>query len=366
MTDVSIFIPVYKESELLPAMLDKLVSQNVAKEIFVTIDVPSEHFLKNMKRFNDVKIIINKERIGKANALNNSVKLSSGRVLLFLDADIELPDDPDFLKKTIAEMKHTDVLDIKKKVTKNSFLSKMAYYEYFAFNIGAWIASKYLQRCPAVNGAAFAIKRETFDAVNGFRTVVAEDLDIATRAFMDNHSFAYTKEIEVKNAVYSDWKDWIKQRKRWAIGLALWLKEWNRDLLKKFVEKPQIFLPALYCLYPSIILLFLGILMPNTWMYKLLLVFSLFLSVQFNFALPVFVVSIATADLLKNLLVSIISFAVVSILFFGFSRKLGFEMKIHELVFYYFFYSLLGIVIMIIGLVQVFVFKKNAAPDWKT
>lgn len=366
MTEISIFIPVYKDSELLPAMLDKLVLQNVTKEIFVTIDAPSKHFLENMRRFNKVKFIINEERIGKANALNNAVKLSSGRVLLFLDADIKLRDDPDFLKKIIEEMKHTDVLDIKKKVVRNSFLSKMTYYEYFAFNIGAWIASKYLQRCPAANGAAFAIKRETFDAVDGFRTVVAEDLDIATRAFMDNHSFAYTKEVEVRSVVYSDWKDWINQRKRWAIGLALWLKEWYRDLLKKFVEKPQIFLPALYCLYPSVILLFLGILMPNTWMYKLLLVFSLFLSVQFNFALPVFVVSIATADLLKNLLISISSFAAISILFFSFSRKLGFEMKIHELVFYYFFYSLLGLIIMIIGLVQVFIFKKNAAPDWKT
>jgi glycosyltransferase involved in cell wall biosynthesis len=113
-TDISVFIPVYREAEQLANILKKLVLQDVAKEIFVTIDAPSEQFLERIKQFSGVKLLINEERIGKANALNKSVKLSSGKVLLFLDADIELPDDPDFLKKIIEEMKHTDILDIKK------------------------------------------------------------------------------------------------------------------------------------------------------------------------------------------------------------------------------------------------------------
>jgi len=70
--------------------------QDIDKEIFVTIDAPNEQFLEKIQHFNSVRFIINQERIGKANALNKSVKLSSGKVLLFLDADIELPDDPAF------------------------------------------------------------------------------------------------------------------------------------------------------------------------------------------------------------------------------------------------------------------------------
>ena len=366
MTDISVFIPVYKESQQLPNILNKLVLQDVNKEIFVTIDAPNEQFLEKIQHFNSVKFIINQERIGKANALNNSVKLSSGKVLLFLDSDIELPDDPDFLKKIIKEMRHTEILDIKKKVTKNSFLSKMTYYEYFTFNISAWIASEYLQKCPAANGAAFAIKRETFDAVNGFRTVVSEDLDFATRAFLDGHSFAYTKEVEVQNAVHSSWRKWVRQRKRWAIGQALWLREWYRALFKKCLKKPQIFLPSLFFLYPSVMVFFLTVAVPSTWMYESLLVFSFFLSVKFNIALPVFLVSLATADLLKAVLISLASFGITAVTFYAFSRKLGFEIKLHELFVYYFFYSFVWIAIMVIGYVQVLVFKKNVAPDWVT
>ena len=367
--DISIFIPVYKESDQLAGMLKELSTQNVSKEIFVTVDDPTKDFSEkiNQSEYENVKFIVNKERLGKANALNNTVKLSSGRVLLFLDSDVEIKNDPDYLRKIVMEMQHADMLDIKKKVTKGkSFLSKMAYYEYFTFNISAYLASKYMHKCPAVNGAAFAIKRETFEKVHGFRKVVAEDIDIATRAFLEDSSFAYTADIEVKNVVHSEWRKWFRQRKRWAIGQALWLKDWYKELGKRFFKKPQVFLPSLFFLYPSVAIFVLSAVVPSLWMYNSLLVFSLFLSVKFNIALPIFLVSLATADLLKTIVISLSSFGLTAAVFYGFSRKLGFEMKLHELFVYYFFYSSLWMAIIIIGHIQVFAFRKKVAPDWRT
>jgi cellulose synthase/poly-beta-1,6-N-acetylglucosamine synthase-like glycosyltransferase len=365
-TDISIFIPVYRESEQLIAILSRLSSQDVDKEIVVTVDEPTDAFLEEMEQFSNVRFLVNRQRVGKVNALNAAVKESTGRVLLFLDADLELPDDPDFLKKIIAEMHYTDVLDIKKNVKKNSFLSKMAYYEYFSFNISSWLASRYLHKCPAVNGAAFAITKDAFDSVNGFRGVVAEDIDIATRAFLNDSSFAYSDNVEVRNVVFSDWRSWFRQRRRWSIGQALWVKDWYKDLFRKCFKKPQVFLPGLFFLYPSVMVLFLNIAVPSTWMYQSLWTFAFLLSFKFNIAWPVFLISMASADVLKSLLISLGSFAVTALIFYGFSRKLGFKIKLHELFVYYFFYSLLWMVIMIVGFVQVAVFKKKAAPDWKT
>jgi cellulose synthase/poly-beta-1,6-N-acetylglucosamine synthase-like glycosyltransferase len=365
--DISIFIPVYKESTQLGNMINKLSSQSVAKEIFVTVDEPSKNFLESIENFSEkAKVIVNKERVGKANALNSTVPLSSGKALLFLDADVEVPDDPDFLKKIVMELEHVDVLDIKKKVTRdNSFLSRMAYYEYFTFNISAWLSSKCLHKCPAVNGAAFAMKREMFKKVNGFRKVVAEDIDIATRAFLDEGSFAYTSDVEVRNVVYSDWRKWFTQRRRWSVGQALWLKEWWRELGKRFLKKPQVFLPSLFFLYPSVAIFLVSVLVPSIWLYNSLLVFSLFLSVKFNLVLPIFLVSLATADILKILLISFSSFGITAAIFYGFSRKMGFEMKIHELFAYYFFYANIWMAIIIIGHIQVFLGGKRTPADWK-
>ena len=368
--DVSIFIPVYKESDQVEGMLDVLCPQNVSKEIFVVVDMPTDDFLGKIKQLEreNVKFIVNFERTGKANALNSTVTLSSGKVLLFLDSDVGLPSDPDYLRKIIMEMQHADILDIKKQVTKDkSFLSKMAYYEYLTFNISSWLASRFMHKCPAVNGAAFAIKRETFEKVHGFRKVVAEDIDIATRAFLEDSSFAYSHDVEVQNVVHGDWRKWFTQRRRWAIGQALWLKDWYKQLVKRFIKKPQVFLPSLFFLYPSVAVFFLSAVVPSLWMYNGLLFFSLFLSVKFNIALPIFLVSLATADILKILLISMSGFAATAAVFYGFARKLGFrDIKVHELFVYYFFYSSIWMIIIVVGHIQVLVMRKNAGPDWKT
>ena len=254
--DISIFIPVFKESNQLTSILNDLELQDVSKEIFVPVDEPTDNFLEEVKKIENgkVKFIINKQRMGKSNAVNNTVKLSSGKVLLFLDSDVQIAGDQDFLKKIIMEIQTVDILDIKKKVSKgNSFLGKMTYYEYFTFNVSAWLSSHYIHKCPAVNGAAFAIKREIFEKVGGFHKVIAEDIDLATRAFLQESSFAYSTDVEVKNVVFSDWGKWFTQRRRWAIGQAQWLVNWYQDLIKKCIKKPQVFLPGLFFLYPSII-----------------------------------------------------------------------------------------------------------------
>ncbi|MGA2683203.1 MAG: glycosyltransferase family 2 protein [Candidatus Bathyarchaeia archaeon] len=368
--EISIFIPVYKESDQISGVIKELVSQNVSKEIFVTVDEPTAEFSERIKQFQseEIKLFVNEERRGKANALNEAAKLASGKVLLFLDSDVQVSSDPDFLKKIIMEMQMTDVLDIKKEVSKDkSFLSRMAYYEYFTFNVSAWLSSRYMNKCPCVNGAAFAIKKETFEKVGGFHKVVAEDIDLATRVFLQDGSFAYTADVEVKNIVYSDWNRWFKQRRRWAIGQGLWTIDWYRDLIKKFVKKPQVFLPSLFFLYPTIAIFLVSALMPSGWMYNSLLVFSLFLSFKFNIMLPIFLVSLATANLLKILIIMLSGFALTAVTFYGLSRKIGFnEMKLHELFVYYFFYSNLWIAIQVIGFFQVIALHKKSGPGWKT
>jgi hypothetical protein len=47
-----------------------------------------------------------------------------------------------------------------------------------------------------------------FEKVQGFRRVVAEDIDIATRAFLKDSRFAYSQDVEVQNVVYSNWQQW--------------------------------------------------------------------------------------------------------------------------------------------------------------
>ncbi|MBS7649169.1 glycosyltransferase family 2 protein [Candidatus Bathyarchaeota archaeon] len=365
--EISVFIPVYRESTLLPKMLDDLLDQDVEKEIFVIIDEPSENSLQIVKKFGgEVRFILNWERVGKVNALNDAVKKSSGFILLFLDSDVEVPSESHFLKRIVEEMKDVDVLDIKKEVVKESFLSRMTYYEYVGFNVSGWLMAKLMKKGPAVNGAAFAVKRSVFNFIGGFRKVMSEDLDFATRAFLKGYRFSYLEDVNVYCHVKSSWGDWIKQRRRWTIGAALWIREWGRALLKRCAGKLHALIPLLFLLFPSSAILILNLFLPRLLIYSMISILFLFLAVKFNFALPVLLLTHLGLNFVENLSISLSMFLIFALSYFLFSRKLAFQFRIHEFLFYYFFYSLLNILLVIVGIIEVFALKKRTVSDWKT
>ncbi len=364
---ISVFIPVYKKPKQLQSILDALIRDGYKrKQIFVIFDGPCTDQEKIIKKFKkQVIFVINKQNKGKVYSINKAVKLSSGDILLFLDNDVEIEQTGGFLEKVITEIKEADILDLKKEVVKSSFLAKMTFYEYAGFNIGSWILTKFVQRCPTLNGSAWAIKRKKFKALAGLKKVVCEDLDIATRAFLKNYKFKYTKEAVVHNYVPSNWNQWFAQRKRWTIGQALWFKKWYKYLLKKCIKAPQIFIPVLFFLFPALIFLILSFSLPEFLFYKAFSLIVLFLTIKFSLAFPILILTTLGVNVFKNLFLMILSFLIYSCLFFIFSKKLEFEFKIYEFLPYYFFYSFLTLLLSVSGLIQVFIFNKKSVLYWK-
>ncbi|RLE48754.1 MAG: hypothetical protein DRJ31_06555 [Candidatus Methanomethylicota archaeon] len=363
---VSVVIPVFRESPQLRITLDRLLRQDVSKEILVVIDQPTQNSLSLAEEFKrDVKFILNGERLGKSHALNLAIKNSKGEVLLFLDADVEIPEDKSFLRKVVEELEDVDLLDIKKEVLKQSFLSKMTYYEYAGFNIGSWLVTKLAKKSPSINGSAFAIRREVLESLGGFRQVVCEDMDLATRCFMGNYKVKYAKDLRVLSHVYSSWRKWLDQRKRWATGIALWLKNWYKPLLAASIKKPQIFLPALFFLYPSIIIVILYLLLPASLIYKLLSLALLFIALRLDIAFLAIPLTTLGTNFLKGIAASLTSFLASATTFYIFAKKLGFNFKLHEFFIYYHFYSLICLAITFAGLISVCVFNRQLSFDWK-
>jgi len=372
MKDISVIIPVYRESKLVPKVLDTLMNQEMDTrkyEVIVVVDEPTKRFLNLLKKYDRVKVIVNRRRIGKASALNKAVENSSGNILLFLDDDIILPNDRHYLKKIIEEMKDTDILDIRKEVINtHSLLSRLTYYEYAGFNISSWFVSKFVRRHPTINGSAFAIRREVFVTLGGFKRVILEDMDIAARAFFKNYRFKYTKRISVYNIVHSKWKNWLVQRKRWSLGCALWWKEWWKDLLKTCARQPQVFVPGLLFLSPSIVLFLLHLFIPDVVLCKIFSLIFFLLATKLDIVFPILWLTVISVDLVRGLFASMVSFFATSGIFFAFSKKLNFRFKLREFLVYYFFYSLLALIIQIVALIIVFLFEERTVgvmSDWK-
>ncbi|MEM3579370.1 MAG: glycosyltransferase family 2 protein [Candidatus Bathyarchaeia archaeon] len=363
---ISVFIPVYEGSSLLESLLEKLTSDGgVAKEIFVCIDKPNEESLKIVERFRGKAcFLLSSERRGKVEALNSAVKLSSGNIFVFLDADVEIGDCADFWQTVRATMKEADIVDFKKKIIRDSFISRMVNYEYTGSNFASYLFSKLVGKCFGVGGTAFAIRREAFEEVGGFSKVVSEDLDLAVKAFLRNKSYKYEDRVEVHTKAPSNLRSWLSQRKRWGIGTGLWIKEHWRKLVAYIAKYPHVALPCAVMIFPTLIPLLLGYVCSALLKVQFHNLVPAVLAAQLNFSLPP-VVSESLLSIfftcLMNFFLGFLAFAVV---FFIVSRKLGFHFNVAEFLAYYFVYQPISALVLFIGILRAFA-SQNHKLDWK-
>jgi biofilm PGA synthesis N-glycosyltransferase PgaC len=341
---ISVLIPVYRESELLEPLLESLIADFYQpKEVICILDDPTEKSLKIVDRMkNEIRFILNGHRKGKVNALNEASRLLDGDIILFLDADVKIATN-DFLDRIAAAMEETDLLDIKKKALRDSFLAKITYYHYLCNNISNWLFSKNVRKCLAFNGAAFAIRREFFEELDGFQRVVTEDLDFGIRSFRENYRFKHAEEVEVFTAVPPTWKQWHIQRKRWSLGVALWIKKYYKDLAKITVKFPRTIIPALFIVSPPL---------------------TLFLAALF-FLVPLTFFSFGVTVLVKNLMFFFVGFGIPIIFYYFAARKFNYMFNTIEFTLFYIILSPLWQLFIIASLIKVLIQPQKFEIEWK-
>ena len=364
--NVGVFIPVYKESEQLEPLLQVLLADPyMNKEIIVCVDEPTEKtevIIAAMGR--DIKFSVSMERLGKVNALNKAVEANPCDIILFLDSDIEVRQEG-FIGRVVEEMDDFDLIEIKKKIIRDSFVARIVNYDYLSANFTNLLFSKYLGRCLGFNGSAFAIKRGAWMSLNGFGKEICEDLDMATRTYIAKLKFGYAEETEVYNKVSPSWRVWAKQRKRWGAGQAHWLTHHYKMLLGSIVEHPKVLIAALFIIFPSLPMFVTTFAFPNT-LYVNAVSFGLILLAgkQLLFIPPVVAMLMGVATL-KAFTAVVIIFAAFSMVFYYFARRLDYAFSIFEFVFFFLVYNPVWLTISITSLLRVILWKNNLKLDWK-
>ncbi|MEM3770246.1 MAG: glycosyltransferase family 2 protein [Candidatus Bathyarchaeia archaeon] len=363
---ISVFVPVYGYSDLLKELLEGLINDSYRnKEIFVAIDKPTKETLKVVEHFREkVHFILNDDRRGKVEALNEAVKLSSGEILVFIDSDVKLGECESFLETVALEMRETDILDIKKKIMKDSFLSRMVNYEFVGSNFSSYLYSKLVQKCFAVGGTAFAIKREVFQEVGGFAKVVSEDLDLAAKVFLQNGRFKFANKIEVYTKAPSSLKSWFAQRKKWGVGTGLWIKTYGGKIIRYIARYPHIAFPCALMLFPTITLMLFNYVCSLFPDFQLFSFIPKALASQLNLSTAPILSSSAASILFMILTNFFLGFIAFSIIFYSASKKLRFQFNLAEFVAYYFFYQPISFIVLLSGIISAFLFKSHKL-DWK-
>lgn len=262
-------------------------------------------------------------------------------------------------------MKNADLLDIKKKALRDSFLAKIVDYEFLATNTANWFFSRSLGKSVGINGSAFAIKRKTFEELGGFRRVISEDLDIALRAFLQGCKYKFSDKVEAFTKVPSTWKKWYNQRKRWGLGAALWIRQYYKDLAGIILRYPKVLIPAIIVVFPSLILLVMNFMIPSLLYHKSVTLFLLLLASKFGFLIhPLFFIFIS-ALFIRSSLAILVSFVAVSIIYYLFARKLKYTFNLGGFLLFYFVLSPLWLLIVIVSLINVTIRRGEPKVDWK-
>lgn len=360
---ISVFIPVYRSSDLLDGLLEKLTNCSYEnKEIFVAIDEPDDKSLKVVKKYEGkVSFTLTSKRRGKVEALNSAIKISSGEILVFLDADVQLK-SRNFFELIEKEMAEAEILDFKKEVIQDSFISRMVNYEFLSCNLVSYLHSKLVRKCIGINGVAFAITRKAFEEVGGFSKVISEDFDLAVKALLKNKKFKYTEDVFVQTEAPSHWRGWFNQRKRWGIGVGLWLKDYWKKLLRYLVKYPHVIIPTFIILFPTFIPILFNYAFKNFPVFKNSDFFPQFLVMHTSIIIPF--ISYVGEFLLTCSATFFVSFILFSALFYLAARKLKLHFNFAEFLIYFFLYQPLASIILFACIITAF-FSTNHKLEWK-
>jgi glycosyltransferase involved in cell wall biosynthesis len=178
---VSVVIPAYNEATYIDRLLGALAKQDFKNFEVIVSDAESKDGSKQTAdSFKDklgIKFIEAPPK-GPAFGRNQGAKHARGEWLLFLDADVDLP-DPDFIEKLLkkSEARGWQTSSAQLKVMPGSLLGKIGHNQAY-MNLMAHT------KHPIFQGYCMFTKREIFEKLNGFNEKIkyGEDNDYATRA----------------------------------------------------------------------------------------------------------------------------------------------------------------------------------------
>ncbi len=224
---ISIIIPAYNEEETISGTLQAVLDLEYPagkKEVIVvndgSKDKTAEVVKGFMKKYKNLRLL-NKENSGKADSLNQAIKIARGKLIAVVDSD-SYP-SKDSLKKMVGYFEEDEkVAAVTSRVwvkkSKNNFIEKFQDFDYVVI---AW-SRKVLDFIGCVyvtNGPLSVYKKDIIVKVGGFdKKNMTEDIEITWNLLSKGYKTGMSYSTKVYTLVPGTFKEWNKQRIRWNLG----------------------------------------------------------------------------------------------------------------------------------------------------
>jgi biofilm PGA synthesis N-glycosyltransferase PgaC len=262
---VSVLIPCYNEEESIEDTLDSVMKMEYSgiKEVIAINDGSKDqtiHVLNLLKKKYPLLKILDKKNSGKADSLNQAIKIAKGELIVIVDSD-SFPRE-DALEKTVGffDDPQVGVATIPILVrNKKTLLGRMQALEYATIAL----TRKLLEPINAiyVTPGPFAVyRKKALLDVGGFDSEnMTEDVELTWHLASRNWKRMMTLDTEVTTIAPEKLKTWWRQRNRWDVGGLQCIGKYAKQMVKNPRNIVSYFIVPFFSLSISLGLIGMGI-----------------------------------------------------------------------------------------------------------
>jgi biofilm PGA synthesis N-glycosyltransferase PgaC len=236
---VSVLIPTFCEEKVIEATIEGVLKLDYPNyEVVVVDDGSTDATVAKISPYVEsgrVRLIRKTVNEGKAMALNDALLCLNGEIVLTIDADAIV--DPQILRNIVPHFSSSRVAAVTgnpRVDNRETLLSKIQLIEFTSIVGLLRRAQRVWGRIQTVSGVVVAFRKSALFDVGLFDPSMAtEDIDMSWRLQKRFWDIRYEPRGLVRMQVPETFRSYLKQRKRWAIGLGQVLRSHSGILLHK-------------------------------------------------------------------------------------------------------------------------------------
>lgn len=237
---VSFLVPAYNEEETIESTVEALMEIDYPKskkEIIIINDGSKDNTAKIARRlvrkYGEVRLL-NKPNSGKANSLNQAIKLAKGELIAVTDAD-SYP-KKDSLKKMVGHFEDRNVAAVTSRVLVKNKVNWLSRFQVLDYSIIAWTRKllDFVNSVYVTNGPLSVYRKSVVIKVGGFDLKnLTEDIEITWHILSQGYNSRMSYSAIVYTTVPTEFKVWVSQRVRWNLGGLQTVKKYGKTMFRK-------------------------------------------------------------------------------------------------------------------------------------
>ncbi len=219
---ISVLIPAYNEEGTIANTVNAVLDQDYPKnkiEIIAINDGSRDGTLIELKKFGNKIKILDKKNSGKADSLNQALKIAKGELFAVIDADAY--PEKKAIKQMVSFFEEKGVSLVTSTILVKNRKKILEYMQAVEYAVIAWTRKlfQYLEGIYVAPGPLSIYKRKQFISYGGFDPEnLTEDIEATWKVLSHNKKVRIDLRSKVYTTVPSKLKVWWKQRIRWNLG----------------------------------------------------------------------------------------------------------------------------------------------------